>query len=153
MANEINATNINEAIDKLEAEAENIKPIDNVLAKAAKAYVKTAYKEQYEIECLGLVMSQDKWNGYDLLDAFKEGAKWQNKQVWHTQNDNPPQEGKKIIFLWGQSNNIKDLNEDVGRLRLIYGEKVICGWSRWHLEDVRLWAYIEDLLPESLVAL
>lgn len=89
---------------------------------------------------------------YELELAFEEGAKWQKKQVWHTQNDNPPQEGKKIIFLWGQSNNIKDLNEDVGRLRLIYGEKVICGWSRWHLEDVKLWAYIEDLLPESLDA-
>ena len=76
MANEINATNINEAIDKLEAETENIDPIDDVLAKAAKVYVKTAYKEQYEVECSGTVMSQDKWNGYDLLDAFKAGAKW-----------------------------------------------------------------------------
>ena len=75
MANEINATNI-EAIDKLEAEAENIDPIDDVLAKAAKAYVNTAYKEQYEVECSSLVMSQDKWNGYDLLDAFKAGVKW-----------------------------------------------------------------------------
>jgi len=55
MANEINATNINEA---------------------AEAYVKTAYKEQYEVERLGLVMSQDKWNGYDLLDAFKAGVEW-----------------------------------------------------------------------------
>ena len=78
MANEINATNI-EAIDKLETETENIDPIDDVLAKAAKAYVKTAYKEQYEVECSGPVMSQDKWNGYDLLDAFKAGAKWANE--------------------------------------------------------------------------
>lgn len=85
MANEINATNINEAIDKLEAEAENIEPIDDVLAKAAKAYVKTAYKEQYEIECLGLVMSEDKWNGYDLLDAFKAGAEWMASLPYNTE--------------------------------------------------------------------
>ena len=78
MANEINATNI-EAIDKLEAVAENIDSIDDVLVKAAKAYVNTAYKEQYEVECSGPVMSQDKWNGYDLLDAFKAGAKWANE--------------------------------------------------------------------------
>ena len=75
---------------------------------------------------------------------------WSMSNVWHTPKDNPPQEGKKIIFLWGQSDNIKELNEDVGRLRNIYGEKVICGWTRWPFEDVKLWAYIEDLLPKSL---
>ena len=90
--------------------------------------------------------------GYDddqiasVRDAFIDGAKWQKKQVWHTQNDNPPHEDEKIIFLWGQSNNIKDLNADVGRLRLICGEKLICGWSRWYFEDVKLWACLEDLV-------
>lgn len=84
MANEINATNI-EAIDKLEAVAENIDPIDDVLAKAAKVYVKTAYKEQYEVEYLGLVMSEDKWNGYDLLDAFKAGAHWMASLPYNTE--------------------------------------------------------------------
>ena len=85
MANEINATNINEAIDKLEAEAGNIETIDDVLAKTAKAYVKTEYKEQYKIERLGLVMSEDKWNGYDMLDAFKAGAHWMASLPYNTE--------------------------------------------------------------------
>lgn len=59
--------------------------INDEFAKAAESYVKTAYKEQYEIECLGLVMSQDKWNGYDLLDAFKAGAQWMASLPYNTE--------------------------------------------------------------------
>lgn len=76
-----NASNINKTIDELEKYADAIEPIDETLVKAAKAYVKKAFNEQYEIMCSGDVMAEEKWNGYDLLDAFKTGAEWYRSQM------------------------------------------------------------------------
>jgi len=81
-------------------------------------------------------------------------TKNQQNSVWHTPKDNPPQEGKKIIFLWGEGNNIKDLNQNMGVLTTAFRDIKIVrgdgGWKTWLFENVKLWAYVEDLLPESI---
>lgn len=73
---------------------------------------------------------------------------WQSKQVWH-KFDEEPANGRRIIFIWKAADN--KIHHDIG-----YYSKardiVAC-----ELGDVRLtignkWAYIEDLLPESLDA-
>jgi len=75
-------------------------------------------------------------------------------KVWHTPKDNPPQEGKKIIILWGEGNNIKDLNQNMGVLTTALRDiKIVRGDSggiTWLFENVKLWAYVEDLLPKSI---
>lgn len=81
-------------------------------------------------------------------DAFETGAKWQKSSVWHKPSEKLPEYEEKIVFLWEHGMAV---NVDVGRLRLIYGDKYICGWSRWPIEDVALWAYLNDLLPVDIM--
>ena len=72
---------------------------------------------------------------------------------WHTPKDNPPQDGKKILFLWGQGENIKDLNQSMGCVATsLLNEKIIRGddYTRWAFTQVKLWAYVDDLLPQSI---
>lgn len=79
---------------------------------------------------------------YNIVDAFKAGAKWQSKQVWHKGNE-PADEDKEILFEW---ESLGEKYHDVG----FYDKKAkvacVINGGRLVLSPEDRWAYLEDLV-------
>lgn len=94
----------------------------------------------------------EKYTEHDIKQAFEKGAEWADnhpKNVWHDASEIPRMNHKNIIY---QTNYCSLFNVYIAFVPtcLRSGKITSYSWNEF-VKDVnmRMWAYIEDLLPKG----
>lgn len=90
----------------------------------------------------------------EIEKAFRAGVKWQRNRVWHKNDEMPERNmdslgsGEDVLVKPKYTNNIelcqsmRDFDE--------YGIYYLSGERETYLmEDIEIWAYVNDLLPNN----
>ena len=99
------------------------KPVDESLQQAADEYVKK-YKD-FRFRNAG-------------KKAFKDGADWQRKNVWHDVAE-LPNDNRKIVVIGNDDVVFSCTYVSDGNYR--------AWWALYDLRKCKKWCYVEDLLP------
>ena len=106
-------------------------PVSEDLEEAADKYVSNWYKKHdMEMEDYPIDVNVSKMD-------FKAGAAWQHNKVWHTASDKPKPENEPTENFYKQ------------KMLVIHNENIAIQkvYDFHNLRNIKMWAYIEDLLP------